>query len=319
METKNIVIECGTKIGRWTVQDSFIKTTKGEKKWLCRCECGTERYVLERSLRHNGSLSCGCLRKEESVKAVSYDLTGKKYGELTVLHKAENQRKNGGVWWSCLCSCGNHYDVPATLLTTGKRTNCGGKIHPKNYSNTDITNRRYHSLVAQYPLNERNNKGAVMWHCICDCGNEIDVTYNNLLYGNMKSCGCQKKENDKKLQSTLTHLAGTSIDMLRSKKIPSDNTTGYKGVYIIRGKYVAKIVFRGKAYYLGAFDNINDAAEARKEAEKILFDNVAEHYAMWEEKAKGYPKWGKENPIQIFVHQDETTKRINVVLLPEFI
>lgn len=60
----------------------------------------------------------------------------------------------------------------------------------------------------------------------------------------MKSCGCQKKEHDKSLQSFLTHVAGTSVDALKSKKVPTDNTTGYKGVYLIRGKYVAKIVFQ---------------------------------------------------------------------------
>ena len=71
----------------------------------------------------------------------------------------------------------------------------------------------------------------------------MDVSYNNLVYGNLKSCGCQKKEHDKKLGSMLTHVAGTSIDILKSKKIPTDNTTGYRGVYLVKGKYLAKIVF----------------------------------------------------------------------------
>ena len=48
------------------------------------------------------------------------------------------------------------------------------------------------------------------------------------------------------MQTFLTHVAGTSVDMLKSKKIPTDNTTGYKGVYLIRGKYVAKIVFQNE-------------------------------------------------------------------------
>ena len=117
----------GTVIGRWTVLDTYEKTSKGERKWLCRCECGTERYVLERSLRHGGSYSCGCLRKERHREAVSTDLSGKVFGELTVLHISEHQRKNGGIWWSCQCSCGKLYDCPATLLMTGKRTHCGCK------------------------------------------------------------------------------------------------------------------------------------------------------------------------------------------------
>lgn len=310
------VVVAGVRIGRWTVQDEFIKTAKGEKKWLCRCDCGTERYVLERSLRHGGSMSCGCIRKEEAVKAISYDLAGQVFGDLTVLSKAENQRKNGGIWWTCQCSCGNLYDVPGSLLVTGRRTHCSSKVHPKNYASVDISNQRFHRLIALYPLKNRDPKGAVQWRCKCDCGNEADVSYNNLVYGNMKSCGCQKKEHDKKLCSFLTHIEGTSIDMLRSKKIPADNTTGYKGVYLIKGKYVAKIVFQKKAYYLGTYDRIEDAAEARKEAEEVVFDSVAEHYARWKAYADTDPAWGVENPVQVFVSQDSSTKRMSVTLLP---
>ena len=51
-------------------------------------------------------------------------------------------------------------------------------------------------------------------------------------------------------------MAGTSVAILKSKKVPTDNISGYKGVYFIRGKYVAKIVFQKKAYYLGAYDKI---------------------------------------------------------------
>lgn len=114
-----------------------------------------------------------------------------------------------------------------------------------------------------------------------------------LKYTKTKSCGCQKKEHDQKLKTFLTHVAGTSVDMLKSKKIPADNTSGYKGVYIIRGKYVAKIVFQNKAYYLGTYDDIQDAVIARKEAEEVLFDRVAEHYQKWKccaEKIQSGPK-----------------------------
>ena len=64
-------------------------------------------------------------------------------------------------------------------------------------------------------------------------------------------------------------MAGTSVDILKSKKVPTDNITGYKGVYLIRGKYVAKIVFQKKQYFLGTYENIEEAAEARREAEEV--------------------------------------------------
>ena len=33
-------------------------------KWLCRCECGTEKAVLRNSLVQGKTKSCGCLRKD---------------------------------------------------------------------------------------------------------------------------------------------------------------------------------------------------------------------------------------------------------------
>ena len=74
------------------------------------------------------------------------------------------------------------------------------------------------------------------------------------------------------------------MDALKSRKVPTDNTTGYKGVYLIRGKYVAKIVFQKKQYFLGTYENIEDAAEARREAEVVLFDGFAKHYRKQKDK-----------------------------------
>lgn len=311
---KEVQSLAGKTFGKWTVLDQFTVTPRGERKWLCRCECGTEREVLERSLKYGGSASCGCVGREKAVKTIAYDLTGKVFGELTVLKVAEKQRKNGGVWWTCRCSCGNEYDAAATLLVTGRRTRCTGKAHQKNYASSDISGQRFDRLTALYPT-EKRGRSSVIWHCRCDCGNEVDVSLNSLVYSNMRSCGCQKKEHDKMLPGFLTRVDGTSLDMVRSKKIPADNTTGYRGVYFIRGRYVAKIVFQKKAYYLGVFNRIEDAAEARKEAEEVLFDGMSAFYEKWKAKADRDPQWGKENPVKVTVVQ-HSEGHLSVSFLP---
>lgn len=295
----------GKKCGRWTLLEE-----RKESKWLCICDCGTQREVLARSLRYGGSTSCGCLRKERKDR----DLTGRTFGELTVVKSLENSAKTGKRWL-CRCSCGEEYEVLGTLLTTGRRTHCSGKAHRKNYAYTDITGQKFGRLTALHPAQNQTGNN-VIWHCRCDCGKEIDLSYNVLLYTTQKSCGCQKKEHDQKLQTFLTHVAGTSVDMLKSKKIPKDNTTGCKGVYYIRGKYVAKIVFQKKSYYLGNFDRISDAVQARKEAEQTLFDSVAAHYEKWKEIAGKNPTWAEENPIQVIVTQN-ADKSLAVKLLPD--
>ena len=303
-DKKHNSVSPGARFGSWTVLDEPCITVGRERKWKCRCDCGTEKYVLERSLLYGGSESCGCKRVENALEAISYDLEGKTFGELTVLHRAAQQRKNGGVWWTCRCSCGNTYDVPATLLVKGRRTHCPNRSHKRNYASTDIAGQRFSRLTAQYPTDKRDSKGSVIWRCLCDCGNTVDVPYNSLVYSNMKSCGCQKKENDRRLQENLAHIDGTSIDLIKSKKVPVSNTTGYRGVYLIRGKYVAKIVFQKKAYHLGSYTDIADAVRARRDAEDTIFSPAAQHYEKWKQAAACNPAWAKENPILFRVEKD---------------
>lgn len=53
----------------------------------------------------------------------------------------------------------------------------------------DLTGQRFGRLVAQYELSERRYQ-KILWHCICDCGNEVDVVSSKLVNGHTKSCGC---------------------------------------------------------------------------------------------------------------------------------
>lgn len=295
----------GSTFSRWHVLDDYILTANGEVKWLCRCDCGTERYVLARSLLSGGSKSCGCLRKERAAAAVFTDLSGKTFGDLKVLHQIENPGKHSGAMWICKCSCGAEYKCLSTLLINGRRTHCIGSVH-KNFAYVDITNQKFKSLTALYPLRERSKKGSIVWHCRCDCGNEVDIPYNELVYSNIKSCGCLKKAHDQKLKSFLVHIDGTSLDMIKSRKTPRDNTTGVKGVYLIRGKYVAKIVFQKKAYYLGSFDSIEAATDCRRKAEDLLFGETVDYYKKWQQIASQDPDWADANPVSIHVQKSST-------------
>jgi len=304
----------GKTYGRWTVIGGPVQDARGQSKWLCRCSCGTQRYVLQRSLVYGGSISCGCLRRERARQTRAYDLKNQTFGDLCALHPAEHQPKNGGVWWTCRCTCGALCDVPASRLITGRKTHCGCKSHPQ-YAYADITGQRFHALTALYRI--KNPSGDSVWHCRCDCGNEVDIPYNELVYTNRQSCGCRKKAHDAQLSALLTHVDGTSIDMLRSSRIPRNNTTGVKGVYLIRGKYAAKIVFQKKQYFLGAYDSLKKAAEVRKEAEKTIAEGTVRHYERWKQRADQDPEWALENPIRICAEKTGTGE-VSIAFLPQF-
>ncbi len=58
----------GQRFHRWTVLD-HAKQEYGPKLWKCRCDCGTIRDVLERSLITLHSQSCGCYCLERNVES----------------------------------------------------------------------------------------------------------------------------------------------------------------------------------------------------------------------------------------------------------
>lgn len=54
----------GQNINRWNVIALAEKDKRGRARFLCRCECGTERIVSGHNLKRNKSKSCGCYEKE---------------------------------------------------------------------------------------------------------------------------------------------------------------------------------------------------------------------------------------------------------------
>jgi len=56
----------------------------------------------------------------------------------------------------------------------------------------DLAGMKFGRLVA-LKIAERR-KGAVLWECVCDCGNKTSVSSYNLRHGRTKSCGCFGQE-----------------------------------------------------------------------------------------------------------------------------
>ena len=55
------------------------------------------------------------------------DLTGKQFGEWTVISfdKTQKRNKEYKTFWNCRCSCGTEKSVSSKNLRFGKSTNCG--------------------------------------------------------------------------------------------------------------------------------------------------------------------------------------------------
>lgn len=91
----------GEKYGMLTVIDQAPSTEKGQRRWLCRCDCGTEKIVMGSNLKRGTTVSCGCKHRN--------DLTGQVIGRLTVLERSDRYGTRGKrrrQLWKCQCTCG---------------------------------------------------------------------------------------------------------------------------------------------------------------------------------------------------------------------
>lgn len=168
----------------------------------------------------------------------------------------------------------------------------------------DLTGKRFGRLVAVYPTQNRDGKGSVYWHCRCDCGNEVEVPEDSLIFKNNVSCGCMRREWEKKLPYTLHHVDGTCIEWLANRKSRSDNKSGFRGVFRKKnGRFRVTIGFKREKFYLGSYETMEEAVEIRKKAEKEIHEAFLDKYKKWQKKAEADPEWGKENPLQFRVEK----------------
>ena len=59
------------------------------------------------------------------------DLTGKKFGKLTVKNRQGSDKSGKNSMWLCKCDCGNEKIINRSSLTNGSSLSCGCKRNPK--------------------------------------------------------------------------------------------------------------------------------------------------------------------------------------------
>lgn len=161
--------------------------------WVCKCDCGNITTATSNQLKLDRKKSCGCYQKEARYLRVK-DLSGQKFGRLTVLRKSNKRNKSRHIYYECKCDCGNICVVNAGHLVGGRIKSCGC-LHKESASNqgkkiyADLLNKRFGKLIVLEKTNERKWE-QIIWKCKCDCGNIVYVPSNLLISGRTISCGC---------------------------------------------------------------------------------------------------------------------------------
>lgn len=128
----------GQSFGRLTVV-CRAENKGGKTNWHCKCDCGNEKDVLAINLTRGLTKSCGCLHNEELSQRKFIDLTGKKFGRLTVIERAHNHGRE--TYWKCQCDCGNFKEINGAKLKSGHTKSCGCLVREKAGANTSHVSR----------------------------------------------------------------------------------------------------------------------------------------------------------------------------------
>lgn len=311
----------GKCFGRLTVIE---RTNEQEDRywiWRCRCDCGKEIFVNTKRLTRGTVSHCGCGNKETVIKEpIPADLTGKRYGRLTVL-RMEKLLDNGKSSWLCQCDCGNQCVVTAYSLHRKKRKSCGCLHRDLGKSpSADLSNKVFGRLTALHPISSTDKNGSILWKCRCKCGTEINVSQDSLVQGYFRSCGCVRQERENSLHECLTFVDNTCIEVLERRKSRSDNTSGFRGVSKgPDGKWLVTIGLQGKRFYIGLYSDFDYAVKARLHIENALHDGFVKAYQEWQRQAAEDPSWAETQPFFFDVVKSGSDFHINSTFGSEII
>ena len=280
----------GQKFGKLTVlyrDETFIDSNgRHRTMWHCQCECGREKSVRRDGLTSGKVKSCGLC---------SNDLTGLRFGRLTVLHSI-GPDSAGHLIWKCHCDCGNDTNVLATNLIQQYTQSCGC-LHSEVCSDQgeDLVGQKFGKLtvVSLHSVAPRR------YLCSCECGGQAIVQPGNLKDGHTQSCGCISSLGQEKISSYL-----------------SSNNVTFKPEYCVRISG-----FAGLARYDFAILNKDNIPKILIEYHGLQHYKVAYSWNDSEDdllerqrKDKLKEQWAKDNNIPLYIIPYWEFENIEIIL-----
>lgn len=118
------------------------------------------------------------------------DLTGLKFGRLTVIGVSSNSK--GYRRWHCKCECGGESLVDGWRLKSGRSRSCGCRVSPvtSERNRTRVRDRVGETIGQLKVLRRSDRDDDVFWLCACACGREKEISSSELGKGKIRSCGC---------------------------------------------------------------------------------------------------------------------------------
>ena len=242
------------------------------------------------------------------------DLTGQRFGRLTVIKQGEPHIYPSGSprrTWICKCDCGNEVTVKTNLLRNGHTTSCGclhseyvtkfNKETKKKFNTYDLSgefgigydcngvefyfDKEDYDKIKDYCWSIRkapmNNTSYV----------ETNITYSKYNYGRLKMHRLIMNCDDKNCEVDHINLNGLDnrkqnlritddFGNNKNKDLRKDNLSGVTGVSFDSNKkmWCAYIRSNNKRIHIGYYNDFNEAVKARLNAEVKYFGEYTFQY-----------------------------------------
>jgi hypothetical protein len=235
------------------------------------------------------------------------DMTGKKYGMLTIIERAENDRF-GKAQWLCQCDCGNKKIINGSSIRKGLTVSCGCKKNAaiKAYNESKVVNEigniyGFLTVVSRNYDKELQKDGRAMWNCKCECGNTYVVSGKLLREGKVTSCGCRTQSKgayavEQLLQKNNINYAKEYAQDVRKEKIYQHHKARFDFAIFKDNKLAYFIEYDGQQHF-------------EDQCNKISGWCTPEKYKITKERDTLKNEWCKENNIPLiripYTHLDD--------------
>lgn len=112
------------------------------------------------------------------------DITGQHFNMVTPICITQNKDCRNRWLWKCSCDCGKIFYASASDLKEERVISCGCTT---NVSYHNLLGQRFGELTVISKTEERKDRH-IVWECLCDCGQIIKVSSNDLIHGRKKRC-----------------------------------------------------------------------------------------------------------------------------------